>query len=94
MTGRGAGAVDVSNDGVNWTGVCNSLEPLRLGEDHAIDTTLPKAVLGGTSLWLRVRLFTTGSSKTRYTTAQFGRDFFEGFPSRDGVFGLDLKLAE
>ena len=94
VIGRGAGAVDISNDGTTWVGVCDSLEPLRLGEDHAIDATLPKEVLGGTSLWVRVRLLTTGSLKTRYTTAQFGRDFFDGFPFLEGVFGLDLKLAD
>jgi serine/threonine protein kinase len=90
--GRGAGAVEVSRDGDTWVSVCNSLQPRRWGEDHAIDEVLPKAVLGATSLWLRVRLLTTGSLKTRYTTAQFGRDFFDDFPVLDGVFGLDLRI--
>jgi len=90
--GRGAGAVDVSRDGETWISLCDSLAPLRWGEDHAIDEPLPETVLGGTSLWLRVRLLTTGSLKTRYTTAQFGRDFFDDFPALRGVFGFDLQL--
>lgn len=92
--GRGAGAVEVSRDGERWISLCDSLEPLHWGEDHAIDESLPDDVLGGTSLWVRVRLLTTGSLKDRYTTAQFGRDFFDDFPALDGVFGLDLELAK
>lgn len=92
--GRGAGAVEVSKDGVEWASLCNTLEPLAWGVDHAIDESLPEAVLGGTSLWVRARLLTTGSRKILYTNAQFGRDFFSDFPALDGVFGLDLEFDE
>ena len=94
VVGRGTGSVDVSNDGNTWLKVCSSIDQLQWGDDQAVDETLPDSILGGTSLWVRVRLLTTGSLKTRYTTAQFGRDFFDGFPALDGVFGLDLQLAE
>lgn len=90
-SGRGAGAVEVSKDGIEWLSIRDAIDPLRWGEDWEIDQALPEEVLGGTSLWVRVRLLSEGSPNVAYTTAQFGRDLFG---SLDGVFGLDMTLTE
>lgn len=89
--GRGAGAVEVSRDGIEWVSIRDALEPVRWGESWKIDETLPRKVVGGTSLWVRVRLLCEGSPNLAYTTAQFGRGFSG---SLDGVFGLDITLAD
>jgi hypothetical protein len=87
--GRGAAAVDVSGDGVAWSVVRDGLSPGRWGDRYELDGPLPERVLGGRSLWVRVRLLTHGSPNVAYTTAQFGREFFGDLGC---VFGVDLDL--
>jgi hypothetical protein len=89
--GRGAAAVEVSGDGVAWTVIRDGLSPVRWGDRYELDQPLPERVLGGRSLWVRVRLLTHGSPNIAYTTAQFGREFFADLGC---VFGIDLILDD
>lgn len=74
--GRGAAAVEVSKDGVAWTTLRNDVEPTvrftTLSESWSINGDLPSSVVGGTNLWLRIKLYAEGATGG-YTTAQFAR---------------------
>lgn len=72
--GRGAAAVDVSRDGVEWISVVDMMNRSKWGGNWVTDDPLPAEVLGGTSLWLRARLLTEGSPNTSHSVAQFGRN--------------------
>lgn len=73
-TGRGAAAIDASRDGIEWVAVRDAVAGPAWGGDWTIDESLPPSVLGGESLWVRVRLFTNGSPNSAYSVAQFGRN--------------------
>jgi hypothetical protein len=89
-SGRGASAIDVSCDGVEWTTLRDDVKPRRWGDDWLVDEELPRAVLGGRSIWVRVRFIAVDCPNTAYTVAQFGRDPVVG---ASAVFGIDAELA-
>ncbi|MGI9176816.1 MAG: serine/threonine-protein kinase [Pirellulales bacterium] len=88
--GRGAAAVDVSQDGIEWITIRDTIAGLAWGDDWSIDEPLPAAVLGGRSLWVRARLLTNGSPNTGYSVAQFGRNRAD--PSQP-TFGIVAEFA-
>ncbi len=73
---RGAFAAEVSADGKDWHSIYNGLEPQpQWGEGTgagALVAGIPKAVLGKTALWLRVRLRAEGGT-ANLSGAQLGR---------------------
>ena len=71
--GRGASALEVSNDGETWTSLHNNLEPRNWGGDWTFDGALPAEVLGTTELWVRMRFYVENAPNSSYTVAQFGR---------------------
>ena len=87
--GRGVAAVDVSSSGVDWIAVRDSTVGPEWGKGWTIKESLPVAVLGGTSLWVRARFLTNGSPNASYTVAQFGRNREE--PSQP-TFGIIAEL--
>jgi len=65
----------------------------NVGRGMAYDQPLPGELLGGTDLWIQVRLVVTEAPNSSYTTAQFGRGsaantqrIFEVKIDYDGVF--------
>ncbi|MGI9446352.1 MAG: hypothetical protein ACR2NI_01700, partial [Pirellulales bacterium] len=70
--GRGASALEVSKDGLNWTSLHNNLEPRNWGGDWTFDDSLPAEVLDASDLWIRLRFYQE-DSPTNYAVAQFGR---------------------
>jgi len=83
--GRGASAVEASQDGSHWVTVRNGIEPRRWGEGSRIDEPVPTKVIGTKSLWIRIRLLTVGSPNVAYSAAQFGRSERD---SKDSVFSV------
>lgn len=77
--GRGALALDVSSDGLEWLPLRDSIAGRQWGKNWIIDESLPPAVLGGRSLWIRVRFMTNGSPNAAYSVAQFGRSLDDPF---------------
>ncbi len=76
--GRGASAIEASRDGEEWLVLRNSLEPRNWGEDWSIDESLPRELVNGKELWLRMRFYTEGAPVPRgYTVTQFGRSSAE-----------------
>ncbi len=87
--GRGAVAVDVSSDGIEWLSLHDPIARSEWGGDWLTEDPLPVAVLGGKSLWVRARLLTDGSPNTAYSVAQFGRNRdTQGLPT----FGIIAEL--
>ncbi|MFM8282360.1 MAG: serine/threonine-protein kinase [Planctomycetaceae bacterium] len=74
VLGTGAGAIDVSRDGVGWVSLVDGIEPRRWGSDVVWFGILPDAVLGTDAIWLRIRLLAGGrGNPTVYSPAQFAR---------------------
>lgn len=71
--GRGAAALEASNDGETWHTIRNGLEPRLWGAGWDIDEPLPASACGASTLWVRVRLLAEDAPNVAYTTAQFGR---------------------
>lgn len=88
--GRGAAALDVSRDGGTWIAIRDTIARPEWGRGWVIDEPLPAEVLGGRSVWIRVRFLTNGSPNAGYTVAQFGRN--RETPSQP-TFGLVAELA-
>ena len=88
-SGRGASAIEVSRDGQTWLSVRNNLEPRNWGGDWTVDETLPAALAGANSLWVRMRFFVEGAPNSSYTVAQFGRSTSAAITS---VFGVEARL--
>lgn len=88
--GRGAAAIDVSRNGIDWTTIRDAIEGPEWAGHWFIDEPLPAEVLGGRSLWVRCRLLTNGSPNTVYSVAQFGRNRTD--PS-EPTFGIVAELA-
>lgn len=75
IIGNGACALEFSTDGLRWRPVINTLEPRIYGAIMEIEELLPDEACGSTSLWLRVRLLSTGPWKRAdYSVAQFLRN--------------------
>jgi serine/threonine-protein kinase len=72
--GRGAAALDVSQDGATWVTIRDTIARSDWGQGWVIDEPVPAEVLGGRSVWIRVRFLTNGSPNAGYTVAQFGRN--------------------
>ena len=83
--GRGASAIEASQDGSHWVTVRNGIEPRHWGEGSRIDEPVPTKVIGTKSLWIRIRLLTVGSPNVAYSAAQFGRSERD---SKDSVFSV------
>lgn len=71
--GRGAAALDVSRDGSNWLALRDDVTPRAWSGDWRVDERLPTTVIGGTSVWVRVRMISESCPNLAYTVAQFGR---------------------
>jgi hypothetical protein len=71
--GRGAAAIEVSADGLDWQTLRDGLDPPAWGTAWNIDEQLPEAACGTTTIWVRVRMLVEDSPNMAYTTAQFGR---------------------
>ena len=72
--GRGASAVDVSRDGVEWHALFDDIADGSWGKHRYLDGDLPDAVTGGNQLWLRIRLLAESlDPEGTYTVAQFAR---------------------
>lgn len=87
--GRGASAIDVSRDGRLWIPLADHIADKEWGKEWRIDSPLPATVVGGSSLWVRVRLLTEDSTNTAYSVAQFGRSKAD---SARTVFGVIAEL--
>jgi serine/threonine protein kinase len=87
--GRGASAIDISRDGRRWISLADHITNEEWGTEWRIESPLPATVVGGTSLWVRVRLFTEDSPNTAYSVAQFGRNKDD---SSRTVFGVVAEL--
>jgi hypothetical protein len=72
--GRGAAALDASQDGATWVTIRDTIARSDWGQGWVIDEPVPAEVLGGRSVWIRVRFLTNGSPNAGYTVAQFGRN--------------------
>lgn len=74
-TGFGSVYVEASADGRNWTDLINSPAPQIATVDYqTYNKRLPKKVIGGTSIWIRARLFSSHlGAGTMYSHGQFGR---------------------
>jgi serine/threonine protein kinase len=73
VLGRGAGTIEASTDGETWIPLANGLEPPAWGKSQDVNGFLPDECIGSTTLWIRVRLLTTGAwSNGSYSVAQFG----------------------
>ncbi len=74
VLGKGTGAIEASTDGETWIEIVNGLEPRSWGTLQEVDSFLPDECTGSTSLWIRVRLLTTGAwANGSYSVAQFGQ---------------------
>jgi formylglycine-generating enzyme required for sulfatase activity len=65
--------LEASRDGVTWVTLKNSLNPRQWGVDWSYENYLPQELLGGSEIWVRVKMFVESSPNTSYTVAQFGR---------------------
>jgi serine/threonine protein kinase len=87
--GRGASALDISRNGRVWIPLADHITDKEWGAEWRIESPLPATVVGGTSLWVRVRLLTQDSPNTAYSVAQFGRNKAD---SSRTVFGIVAEL--
>jgi len=71
--GRGASSLELSRDGVEWISLGDDIGTKSWGTRRGIDGPVPEAILGGTAIWVRVRLLTEGCPNDDYSVAQFGR---------------------
>jgi len=71
--GKGASALEVSDDGVTWVTIYDNIATKKWGDDWTIDGALPADVVGSDSLWIRMRFLVEGAPNSSYTDAQFGR---------------------
>ena len=93
-SGKGWSSIWGSKNGSDWILLLDNPRPTdNVGRGMAYDQQLPGALLGGTDLWIQVRLRVTEAPNSSYTTAQFGRGnsansqrIFELKLDYDGVF--------
>jgi serine/threonine protein kinase len=88
--GRGAAAIDVSADAHSWEIIRDTVSTQVWGGSWVYDDWLPPSVLGGRSLFVRIRLLSTGATNTDYSVAQFCRN---RLPHMSPTFGVVTKLA-
>jgi serine/threonine protein kinase len=89
VTGRGAGAIEASRDGETWIEIADGLNPPAWGKLLTVNGLLPETCLGSTTIWIRVRLLTTGKQLDEgYSVAQFGG---AAETSRTNVFQIDVE---
>jgi serine/threonine protein kinase len=89
VTGRGAGAIEASRDGETWIEIADGLNPPAWGKLLFVDGLLPETCLGSATIWIRVRLLTTGKQLDEgYNVAQFGG---AAEKSRTNVFQIDVE---
>jgi hypothetical protein len=73
-SGKGWSSIWGSKNGSDWILLLDNPRPTdNVGRGMAYDQQLPGALLGGTDLWIQVRLRVTEAPNSSYTTAQFGR---------------------
>jgi formylglycine-generating enzyme required for sulfatase activity len=72
-SGRGCSMLEASRDGVTWVTLKNSLNPRLWGVDWNYENYLPQELLGGSEIWIRVRMLVESCPNSSYTVAQFGR---------------------
>ena len=88
--GRGASAIEVSNDGSDWTTLYDNLEPRRWGEDWSVDGWLQESLAGTREFWVRMRFLTEDAPVVNgYSVAQFARS--SGVEAED-VFAVEAEL--
>lgn len=87
--GRGVSALEVSRDGQSWVAVRDNVTPRNWGGNWSIDASLPAALAGTTTLWLRMRFLVEGALNSSYTVAQFGRSTTA---STANVFAVEARL--
>jgi len=89
VLGRGAGSIEASTDGETWIPLANGLEPPAWGEVQHLNGFLPDACTGTTTLWIRVRLLTTGAwANGSYSVAQFGGAEID---NTTNIFQIDVE---
>lgn len=72
--GKGASSVWASKDGQSWILLLDNPTPANSVDSYkTFNAALPPSLLGGTELWVQIRMRTTGSPLSSYTTAQFSR---------------------
>jgi hypothetical protein len=73
-SGKGWSSIWGSKNGSDWILLLDNPRPTdNVGRGMAYDQQLPGALLGGTDLWIQVRLRVTEAPNSSYSTAQFGR---------------------
>ena len=73
-SGKGWSSIWGSKDGSSWVQLMDNPMPTdNVGRWMAYDQLLPSNLLGGTELWIQIRLRVTEAPNSSYTTAQFGR---------------------
>jgi hypothetical protein len=73
-SGKGWSSIWGSKDGSSWVQLMDNPMPTdNVGRWMAYDQLLPSNLLGGTELWIQIRLRVTEAYNSSYTTAQFGR---------------------
>jgi hypothetical protein len=72
--GRGASAIEISQDGNEWLVLEDNIEPRRWGKSIEVDQDLPADFDGTATLWLKVRCLTESAPiENGYNVAQFAR---------------------
>jgi len=88
-SGKGSSSVWASKDGQAWVLLLDNPTPANWVDSYkTFNASLPATVLGGTNLWFQVRMRTTGSPASSYTTAQFSRS---SSSSTANVFEVNLQ---
>jgi hypothetical protein len=73
-SGKGWSSIWGSKDGSSWVQLMDNPMPTdNVGRWMAYDQLLPSSLLGGTDLWIQIRLRVTEAPNSSYTTAQFAR---------------------
>ncbi len=89
VVGRGAGAIEASHDGETWIPIDDGLDPPAWGRLVTVNGPLPEGCLGSATIWIRVRLLTSGAwAGGSYNVAQFGGAYEK---SRTNVFQIDVE---
>jgi hypothetical protein len=87
--GKGSSSLWASRDGKSWTLLLDNPTPSdRVDSYKKFNAELPASVLGGRDLWIQVRMRTTQSPLSSYTTAQFSRS---STASIENIFEVNLK---
>ena len=91
--GRGWGSVSLwgSLDGTNFELLADIPRPNALAESIDYNQDLPSSLLGGSSLWLQMKLFSVGSPISSYSVAQFSRNNVPN--DGNNVFELNVVTA-